>query len=528
MNNIRNALTSPHRISAAALLVCVMTGCTATPSQWSHWSTPFASGSSEGTTVADETPVTVRGQSPQNPPPTYAAGSQSYTRGGMPASGQVLAQQPVAQQPVAQQPIANGVNGPWVAQQPVGVGQPLPQQAGVLPPPPGVNAPVDPNAGAIDGAFTQPPLTDQGFGADFIQEAAPLDLDVYLEEERTGRFMFGVGVNSDAGVTGQITLDERNFDITKVPTRLRDFGDGTAFRGAGQGFRLEAAPGNQVQRYLVSFTEPFFLWTPFSLNVSGYLFDRRYVDWDEQRLGGRLGFGYRMTPDLSLNTSVRMENVDVHDPRVVGVPELDAAVGDQDLYVGTVSLAHDTRDVPFFPTQGHYVELSYSQGFGEFDFPRGEIDLRRYFLIRERADGSGRHTFSTTMKVGLSGAQTPIFENFFAGGFSSLRGFDFRGAGPVESGVAVGGEFRLIGSFEYIFPLTADDMMRGLFFVDYGTVEKTIKLDADTFRVAPGFGFRIAVPALGPAPLALDFAFPVAYAETDDRQVFSFFFGFNR
>ena len=109
-----------------------------------------------------------------------------------------------------------------------------------------------------------------------------------------------------------------------------------------------------------------------------------------------------------------------------------------------------------------------------------------------------------------------------------MRGFDFRGAGPVESTVAVGGRFRMIGSFEYIFPLTADDMMRGLFFVDYGTVEKTAKLDADTFRVAPGFGLRIAVPALGPAPLALDFAFPVAYADTDDRQVFSFFFGFNR
>lgn len=516
MNSISNALTICHRNSAVVLLLSVMTGCTAMPSQWSNWPAPFASRTSEPAAAA-ETPVTVRGQSPQNGPQFYAAGSQSYTRGGMPASGQVIPQPPA-------------VNGQLVAQQP-GVIQPPPGQPlppGVLPPPQQYNAPVDPNAEAIDGAFTQPPLADQGFGSDFIQEAAPLDLDVYLEEERTGRFMFGVGVNSDAGVTGQITLDERNFDITKFPTSFRDFGDGTAFRGAGQGFRLEAAPGNQVQRYLVSFTEPFFLWTPLSFNVSGYLFDRRYVDWDEQRLGGRLGFGYRMTPDLSLNTSVRMENVNVHDPRVVGVPELDASVGDQDLYVGTVSLAHDTRDVPFFPTQGHFVELSYSQGFGEFDFPRGEIDLRRYFLIRERADGSGRHTVSSTLKLGFSGAQTPIFENFFAGGFSSLRGFDFRGAGPVESGVAVGGEFRMVGSFEYIFPLTADDMMRGLFFVDYGTVEKTIKLDADTFRVAPGFGFRIAVPALGPAPLALDFAFPVAYAETDDRQVFSFFFGFNR
>ena len=40
--------------------------------------------------------------------------------------------------------------------------------------------------------------------------------------------------------------------------------------------------------------------------------------------------------------------------------------------------------------------------------------------------------------------------------------------------------------------------------------------------------YRVSMPALGPAPLAFDFGFPVAYADTDDRQVFSFFMGFSR
>jgi outer membrane protein insertion porin family len=71
-------------------------------------------------------------------------------------------------------------------------------------------------------------------------------------------------------------------------------------------------------------------------------------------------------------------------------------------------------------------------------------------------------------------------------------------------------------------------MIRAVGFVDYGTVEREITIEGDNFRVAPGFGFRIAVPALGPAPLAFDFAFPVAMADTDDEQVFSFFFGFQR
>jgi len=53
-------------------------------------------------------------------------------------------------------------------------------------------------------------------------------------------------------------------------------------------------------------------------------------------------------------------------------------------------------------------------------------------------------------------------------------------------------------------------------------------LNSENFRVAPGFGARIAVPALGPAPLAFDFAFPVAFADSDTRQIFSFTMGLTR
>jgi outer membrane protein insertion porin family len=356
----------------------------------------------------------------------------------------------------------------------------------------------------------------------------PVPVDILVEEARTGRFMFGAGINSDAGVTGQITVDERNFDLFGFPRQFSDIWSGEAWRGAGQGFRLEAMPGNSVQRYLVSFTEPYLLSTPISLTVSGFLYDRGYYDWNENRIGGRLGLGYRLTPDLSVSASLRMEDVDITDPRVHGVPALDNVIGSNDLYSARYTLRHDTRDLPFLPTEGHLIELSYEQAFGEFDYPRGEVDYRRYFLIRERPDGSGRHVLAASLGAGVSGTDTPIFENYFAGGFSTLRGFHFRGASPMENTVTVGGRFRLLGSFEYMLPLTADDMIRAVAFVDYGTVEEDVRIDTANFRVAPGFGFRITVPALGPAPLAFDFAFPIAKADTDDTQVFSFFFGFNR
>ena len=132
------------------------------------------------------------------------------------------------------------------------------------------------------------------------------------------------------------------------------------------------------------------------------------------------------------------------------------------------------------------------------------------------------------MRVGFSGSDTPIYENFFAGGHATLRGFRFREASPVDNGVRVGGEFMMLGSVEYLFPITADDMLKGVTFVDYGTVEEKIEIDSENFRVAVGAGLRIFIPAMGPAPIALDFAVPVARADRDRIQTFSFFIGVGR
>ncbi|MBM4093659.1 MAG: hypothetical protein FJ276_30275, partial [Planctomycetes bacterium] len=410
--------------------------------------------------------------------------------------------------------------------------------------PPTAPVPGAPAGGTVNGVPTAPAPAGnpQWLTSPFLNGAqqpayAPLanevpgtavPVEVLVEEARTGRFMFGAGINSDAGVTGQIIIDERNFDLFGFPRSWADLWSGEAWRGRGQGFRIEAVPGNRVQRYLVSFTEPYLFSTPVSMSVSGFLYDRGFYDWTESRVGGQLGFGYRLTPDLSASAALRLEDVKIRNPRVIGVEELDRVIGSNDIYSGQFTLRHDTRDLPFMPTEGHLIELSFEQVFGSYDYPKGDVEYRRYFLVRERPDGSGRHTLAVSLGAGVSGSQTPIFENYFAGGFSTLRGFEFRGASPIEQTVTVGGRFRTLGSVEYTMPLTADDMIKAVAFCDFGTVERDVRIDWDNFRVAPGFGFRISVPALGPAPLAFDFAFPVAKADTDDTEVFSFFFGFGR
>lgn len=354
-------------------------------------------------------------------------------------------------------------------------------------------------------------------------------IDVYVQEARTGRITFGGSVNSDLGVAGQIVIDERNFDIRRFPRSWSELGSGRAFRGAGQNFRMELMPGNLVERYTVSWSERnLFGYLPYSLSVGGFYYTRQFRDWTEQRIGGRVALGYEVTKDLSVSSELRLEDVTIFDPRLAGISDLDSALGSNDMYTARFRVAHDTRDSPFMSTEGALLELVYDQVFGEYDYPRGQINYSRYFLMKERADGTGRHTLASTFRLGFSGSQTPIFENYFAGGYSTLRGFSFRGASPKDGDVQVGGEFMFLGSLEYLFPLTADEMLRGVAFVDYGTIERDIEINQENFRVAPGVGLRVSVPALGPAPLAFDFAFPVSYADSDDRQIFSFFMGFTR
>lgn len=400
------------------------------------------------------------------------------------------------------------------------------------------NGPYAAQPGALWGQGTPNPATAGTFGGPVGQPNSgggilglPTDLAdiiVNVQEAQTGKFMVGAAVNSDAGVTGQIVIDERNFDWRAFPTSFDDLLNGGAFRGAGQGLRIEALPGSVVQRYMVQFTEPYLFNTRISMNLSGYLFDRQFFDWDEQRLGGRFGLGYRVTPDMSLAASLRAEQVKIRNPRVPGVTELDEIVGRHDLYSMRFNLVQDTRDIPFAPTQGYYFEAGFEQVFGSFDYPKFDLDLRRYFLLAERPDGSGRHVLGFTNKLGISGEETPAFENYFAGGYSTLRGFDFRRASPQSMGVTIGGRFQMLGSAEYLFPITADDMVKGVAFVDYGTVEEDVKIEAEDFRVTVGMGLRINIPALGSAPIALDFGVPIAREETDEIRGFSFWMGGSR
>ncbi len=482
-------------------------------------------------------------------PDTVAAGTTKYpvqqtaiTEPQLPPTQPTTVTAPVATPPFAAPPVPTAETLPppsYPAPQYAPAPQPVPQYAPApaygAPPagPPPQMLPPNPNITPI----APPPGTGPATGpvdpftpTQMFNDPA-VDMDVVLSEAQTGRLMLGVAVNSDAGLVGQILLDEQNFDWTRPPTSWDDFVSGRAWRGAGQRFRLEAAPGTQVQRYLASFTEPNLMDSQVSLGLSGSYFTRKYRDWDEERAGGRVSLGYQWVEnDLSTAVAYRGENVVISNPANPAPPELTETVGSNTIHGFKWTVANDTRDSAFLATEGHFLQLELEEVVGSFQYPRAIVDARQYFLLAERPDHSGRHVLTASTRVGFTGNDTPVFENFFAGGFSTLRGFEFRGASPVDAAthVQVGGQFEWLNTLEYLFPLSADDMIHGVAFVDFGTVEQNVAIHSQDFRVAPGLGLRITVPAMGPAPIALDFAFPVAKADTDNTQVFSFNIGLQR
>ena len=354
------------------------------------------------------------------------------------------------------------------------------------------------------------------------------DIRVRVNETRTGQFMVGMGVNSDAGLNGSIVVNERNFDITRFPTSWDDFRYGRAFRGAGQELRLEAVPGTTFQRYSATFREPRLRDSLFGLTVSAYYYNRGFAEYNEDRYGGRFTLDRQLDPYWRASASMRVEGVNVKDVPWYAPPSVAGDAGSHFLLGLRAGLTRDSRDSFIFPTSGSVLDFGVEQALGSYSFPIATAEGTKFFSsgrpgFLQREDGSGKHVVAVRSQVSVAGGNAPVYERFYAGGFRSLRGFSFRGAGPAENTMMTGGTFSFLNTIEYQMPIMANDKFFFVTFLDHGTVEKNVSIK--DYRVSAGFGFRMSVPALGPLPIAIDFAFPINRTAWDNRQVFNFYVG---
>ncbi len=351
------------------------------------------------------------------------------------------------------------------------------------------------------------------------------DIRVRVKETRTGQVGLQVGVNSNAGLNGTLSLNQRNFDIARFPTSFDDLLGGKAFRGGGQELRMQATPGTQFQRYEVTWRDPYFRDTRFGLTESLYYADRAYNEYNESRYGLRSTVDYRFddSPVWRASGSVRVEGIGVHN-----VPYFasDRILNDQGNHfqVGLrAGLNRDTRDSYLMPTSGSVFDVGFEQILGDKTFPIGTAELTKFWTVHQAKDGGWKGVLAMRSQLSVTTTDAPVYERFYAGGFRSLRGFQFRGVGPYENTLNTGGSFAFLNTLEYQIPLVANERLRFVTFVDHGTVERNVSLN--NYRVSVGVGIRLQVPAFGPLPIALDFGFPVVKGADDQKQIFSFYVG---
>jgi outer membrane protein insertion porin family len=349
---------------------------------------------------------------------------------------------------------------------------------------------------------------------------------VEVKEAQANIFLIGVGVSTDSGALGNILIENRNFDLFDWPRSFEEFIHGQAFRGAGQTLRFQFEPGTELTRFRIDFREPYLMDQPISLGLSAYLFSRDRDAYNETRMGLMASIGKRFESgplkDWAAEIAGRAEWVNIDDVEDFAARDIRDVEGMNFLPSVQPAIVRDRTDSRFLPTTGDRFKLSWEQFLGDYSFARVMADYDWYKTLHiDRFER--KHVLGLRGTAGYIVGDAPVFERFYTGGITTLRGFEYRGISP-RAGLrddCVGGDFLLLAGAEYTFPLYGKSL-RGVLFTDMGTVEEDFELTS--WRVSVGAGVRLIINFFGPVPLEFNVAAPVLSDDEDDTQIFSFAF----
>ncbi|MHC4320758.1 MAG: outer membrane protein assembly factor BamA [Planctomycetota bacterium] len=354
---------------------------------------------------------------------------------------------------------------------------------------------------------------------------------VNVKEGRTGMLRFGGGFGANAGLFGDVSYTDKNFDIFDLPKDWNDFMSGNAFRGGGHTITLRFSPGLQRTEGVFSFNNPAVFDSGYSLGFNANIFRRAREDYDEERKGLKISIGKTVLRGLRLGVTpnfevIGIQNIDGNAPLVVKEQE-----GSSKKLSLELTAMLDRRDNRMSPSKGYKITSSLQFSGLDVDMIKFVTTGTKYHTVFNFPDWRGKHVLSYGGTLGVIEATSdegvPIFENFFAGGANSLRGFAFRGVGPIDvtTGEQIGGKALLLATAEYTMPVYGD-MVRGAFFVDAGKADTDLNdMNLNNLRATLGFGFRAKVPFLGNSVVSVDFGFPVIRKDKDDEQAVTFNFG---
>jgi len=340
------------------------------------------------------------------------------------------------------------------------------------------------------------------------------DLDVIVEEKKTGSFNFGAGFSSIDSLVGFAELQQSNFDLFNWPY----------FTGAGQRFRIRGQYGLQRQDFTMSITEPWFLGYKVSVGGEFYYHGASFLSpvYNQSNLGGALQARKAINPFTAVRGEYRLENIRIFNLNG-NYGETIANAGASSPYTKSVLLGgidFDNRDSLFLTRRGHSINLT---GFiaggglgGDVQDYGISLEAKKYFSLPWDMILLTKGTAGIVSTWGGAANPPPIFDQLYLGGANDMRGFVFRGVGPKDQyGNPIGGSTSVYGTAELTFPIIP--RLRGAVFTDWGYV------NANSWDFSPaqyfvdgttsgglngdiGIGARIELPI---GPIRIDWGYPV-------------------
>lgn len=344
-----------------------------------------------------------------------------------------------------------------------------------------------------------------------------VDIDVVVEERPSGALLAGIGFSQSSGILLNASVTQENF--------------------LGTGKRVTVAFNNSDvnTQYQLSYTNPYYtvdgISRGFTLAYQETEFDELDIsDFSTDTATAGVNFGIPLSEFNRLGFGFSLESIQLNLGLAASTELLAFVASEGNSYINLkvdANWRHDSRDSHIFPNSG-----AVQRFFAEASVPGSDLTYykvsyghRRYYPLYEDL------TLSLNADVGYGdgygGSTLPLFENFFGGGPKSLRGFQASTLGSKDSnGLALGGNFKIIGNAELLFPppLLETKSVRLAAFFDVGNIYNTDidDIDAGSLRYSVGVGASWLSP-LG--ALAVSFAIPGNEGPNDETEEFQFTFG---
>src|SRR5471030_340110 len=344
-----------------------------------------------------------------------------------------------------------------------------------------------------------------------------VDVNLKVKEKSTGSLMLGAGISSTEKLVLSGSISQQNIF------------------GSGKHLTLQLNTSRISRNIGLNYTDPYY--TVDGVTRGFDLYNRRINAsllglgfYTTNTIGAGVRYGVPLTEIDSLGFGLGAENtrIGVNQTSPQRYQDFVNIFDDNNsAFPGTIGWIRDQRDSAILPTKGVLARANLEVGL-----PGGTL---KYYKLTEQTQWyypiSRTYTLMLNGELGtadgLSGKPLPFYKNFYAGGVTSVRGYDSFSLGPRDAqGNFLGGTRRVVGNAEVLFPVPGtgvDRSMRLAVFLDGGQVfGEDEKVSISDLRYSTGLSFSWNSPM---GPLRLSYGHPLNAKAGDRIQHFQFQFG---